>query len=104
VSRLNPDATEGRKHNSAKVRYSEYYYPKYSRNPRFNWDEQILVEQEKALPQDLGGSMLDFGGYFLTCYILRILILHFIISSSCTQCTFLIQGEYCVSVYVFRLY
>jgi hypothetical protein len=41
---------------------------------------------------------------FLRCYILRILILHFIISSSCTQRTFLIQGEYCVSVYVFRLY
>jgi hypothetical protein len=49
-------------------------------------------------------GMLDFGGYFLTLLLLRILILHFIISSSCTQRTFLIQGEYCVSVYVFRLY
>jgi hypothetical protein len=41
---------------------------------------------------------------FLRCYSLRILILHFIISSSCMQRTVLIQGEYCVSVYVFRLY
>jgi hypothetical protein len=38
---------------------------------------------------------------FLHCYILRIVILNFIIFSSCTQCTFLIQEEYCVSVYVF---
>jgi hypothetical protein len=41
---------------------------------------------------------------FLRCYSLRILILHFIMSSSYKQRTFLIQGEYCVSVYVFRLY
>jgi hypothetical protein len=56
VSSPNPDATEGRKHNSATVPYLEYYYPKYSRDPRFNWDEQILVEQDKALPRDPGGS------------------------------------------------
>jgi hypothetical protein len=36
---------------------------------------------------------------FLSCYILRILILHFIIFSSCTQCTFMNQVEYCGSVY-----
>jgi hypothetical protein len=41
---------------SATVPYLEYYYPKYSRDPRFNWDEQILVEQDKALPRDPGGS------------------------------------------------
>jgi hypothetical protein len=56
MSSPNPDATEGRKHNSATVPYLEYYYPKYSRDPRFNWDEQILVEQDKALPRDPGGS------------------------------------------------
>jgi hypothetical protein len=44
MSSPNPDATEGRKHNSATVPYLEYYYPKYSHDPRFNWDEQILVE------------------------------------------------------------
>jgi hypothetical protein len=41
---------------------------------------------------------------FLRCYSLQILILPLRITSSCTQCTFLIQGEYWVSVYVFRLY
>jgi hypothetical protein len=56
VSSPNPGATEGRKHNSATVPCVEYYYVKYSRDPRFNWDEQILVEQDKALPRDPGGS------------------------------------------------
>jgi hypothetical protein len=56
MSSLNPDAKEGRKHNSATVPYLEYFYPKYSRDPRFNWDEQILVEQDKALPRDPCGS------------------------------------------------
>jgi hypothetical protein len=56
VSSPNPDATQGRKHNSATVPYLEYYYPKYSRDPRFNWDEQILIEQDKALLRDPGGS------------------------------------------------
>jgi hypothetical protein len=86
VSSANPDATEGHKHNSATVPCLDYYYPKYSRDPRFNWD------------------VLDFGGYFLTLLFIADFILHFIISSSCRQRTFLIQGEYCVSVYVFRLY
>jgi hypothetical protein len=56
VSSPNPDATEGQKHNSATVPYLEYYYPKYSRDPRFNWDKQILLAEDKALPRDLGGS------------------------------------------------
>jgi hypothetical protein len=51
MSSPNPDATEGCKHNSATVPYLEYYYPKYSHDPRFNWDKQILVEQDKALPR-----------------------------------------------------
>jgi hypothetical protein len=50
----NPDATEGCKYKSATVPYLEYYYTKYSHDPRFNWDEQILVEQVQALPWDLG--------------------------------------------------
>jgi hypothetical protein len=60
ASSPNPDATEGGKHKSATVPYLEYYYPKYSRDPRFNWDEEILIEQDKALPKDPGGSN---GGY-----------------------------------------
>jgi hypothetical protein len=35
----NSDATEGRKHNLAQVPYCEYYYTKYSPDPRFNLDE-----------------------------------------------------------------
>jgi hypothetical protein len=42
VSSPNPNAREGRKQNSATVPYLEYYYPKYSRDPRCNWDEQYL--------------------------------------------------------------
>jgi hypothetical protein len=42
------------------------------------------------------------GDIFLRCYSLRILILYFILSSSCIQPTLLIQKEYCVSVYLFR--
>jgi hypothetical protein len=60
MSSPNPDATEYRKHNSASVPYLEYYYPKYSHDPRFNWDKQILVEHDKAVPRDPGGSN---GGY-----------------------------------------
>jgi hypothetical protein len=56
VSSPNPDGTEVWKYNSATVPYLEYYYPKYSRDLRFNLDEQINVEQDKALPRDLGGS------------------------------------------------
>jgi hypothetical protein len=44
MSSPNPDATDGRKHNSATVPHFEYYYPKYSHDPRFNWDERILVD------------------------------------------------------------
>jgi hypothetical protein len=56
VSSPNPDASHGRKHNSATVPDLEYYYPKYSRDPRFNWDKQIIVEQKTALLRDPGGS------------------------------------------------
>jgi hypothetical protein len=56
MSSPNPDATEGCKHTSATVPYLEYYYPNYSRDPRFNWDAQIHVEQDKAVPRDPGGS------------------------------------------------
>jgi hypothetical protein len=55
VSSPNLDATEGRNHNSATVPSFEYYYPRYSRDPRFNWDKKILVEHEKVLPRDPGG-------------------------------------------------
>jgi hypothetical protein len=44
MSSPNPDATKGCKHNWATVPYLEYYYPHYSRDARFNWDKQILVE------------------------------------------------------------
>jgi hypothetical protein len=54
VSSPNLDVPEGCKHNSATVPYLEYYYRKYSRDPRFNWDEQILVEQDNAIPRDPG--------------------------------------------------
>jgi hypothetical protein len=56
MSRPNVDATEGRKHNSATVLYIEYYSPKYSRDVRINWDEQINVEQDKVLKRDQGAS------------------------------------------------
>jgi hypothetical protein len=56
VSSPNPNATEGRTYNTAIVPYLEYYYPKYSRDSRFNWDKQILVEQAKASPRDPGRS------------------------------------------------
>jgi hypothetical protein len=56
VSSPNPDATDGCKHNSPTVPYVEYYYPKYGCDARFNWNEQILVEQDKAVPRDPGGS------------------------------------------------
>jgi hypothetical protein len=48
VSSLNLDATEGRRHTSGPVPYLEYYYPKYSRDPRVDRNEQILVEQGKV--------------------------------------------------------
>jgi hypothetical protein len=54
VSSPNPDAREGHNYNSATVPYVESYYPKYHRDPRFNWDEQILVEQDKSLLRDPG--------------------------------------------------
>jgi hypothetical protein len=56
LSSANPDTIEGRKHNLATVPYLEYYYPKYSRDGRCKWDNQILVEQETALPSDPGSS------------------------------------------------
>jgi hypothetical protein len=50
----NQDATEGRRHNSTAVPYLESYYPKYSRDPRFNLNEQILIEQDKPFTKNLG--------------------------------------------------
>jgi hypothetical protein len=148
----NPDATEGPKHNSAIVPYFEYYYPKYSCDPIFNWDNKYmsnrikryqgiwveimasarnlyrrLVKNHFTPPTQVTGNcqpnreqrnVSEYAGtrriistakllcwmlddIFLRCYSLRILIVHCIISSSCTQRTFLILGEYCVSVYVF---
>jgi hypothetical protein len=52
----NPDVIERRKHNSATVYNLEYYYRKYSHDPRLTWDKQILVELDKALPIDLHAS------------------------------------------------
>jgi hypothetical protein len=54
VCNPNPDAIEGRNPYSARVPYLEYYYPKYSHDLRFNWDEQILIKQDKALPRGQG--------------------------------------------------
>jgi hypothetical protein len=45
----NLDATEGHKHTLATVSYLEFYYLKYSRDPGFKWNKQILVEPDKAL-------------------------------------------------------
>jgi hypothetical protein len=56
VSSPNLDATDGRKNKLATVPSLEYYYPNYSRDSRFTWDEHILVEYDKVLPRDLGGS------------------------------------------------
>jgi hypothetical protein len=56
MSSPNLDATEERIHNSATVPYLEYSYPKYSRDPRFTWDEQLLVKQDKAVPRNPDGS------------------------------------------------
>jgi hypothetical protein len=52
----NLDVKNGRKQELATVPYLEDYYPKYSCNPRFNRDEQILVDQHKVLPRYLGRS------------------------------------------------
>jgi hypothetical protein len=41
VSSPNLDATEGCKHNSATVSHLEYYYPKYSHDPRFNLNKYL---------------------------------------------------------------
>jgi hypothetical protein len=56
MSSLNLDATERCKPNVGTVPYLESYYPTYSRNPRFTWNGQILVKQDKALPRYPGGS------------------------------------------------
>jgi hypothetical protein len=50
------DAINGCKYTSATVPDLEYYYPKYSRDPRCNWDEHTLVEQHTELPSDMGVS------------------------------------------------
>jgi hypothetical protein len=54
VSSSNPDAKDGCKYKSVTVSYLEYNYPKYTRERRFNWDKQILVEQNKAFEQGSG--------------------------------------------------
>jgi hypothetical protein len=54
VSSPNPNAIEGCKHNLATLPYLEYYYPKYSHDPRCNWDEQILVEHDEPLAKRSG--------------------------------------------------
>jgi hypothetical protein len=56
VSSPNLDTIAGHKHNMATVPYSKYDYPRYNRDPRFNWDEHILVKHDKELPRDLGIS------------------------------------------------
>jgi hypothetical protein len=56
MSSQNAYTTEGCKLNLSTVLYLEYYYPKYSHDARSNWDEQILVNQDKALPRDMGRS------------------------------------------------
>jgi hypothetical protein len=59
MSSPNPNPTEGYKHNSAAVPYLESYFPKCSHDPRFAWDEQILIGQETALLRD--GSRINGG-------------------------------------------
>jgi hypothetical protein len=56
MSSPNPYATEGCKHNLPTVPYVDYYYPKYSHDARFNWDEQILVNEDSALLRNPSGS------------------------------------------------
>jgi hypothetical protein len=56
VSSPNLDAIEGHKYNWAIVPNIEYYYTKYNSEPTINYDEQVLVKQDKVLPGDLGGS------------------------------------------------
>jgi hypothetical protein len=54
MSSLYPDTIERSKYNSATVPYLEYYYQKYRFDPTFNWDDQILGEEDKALLRDQG--------------------------------------------------
>jgi hypothetical protein len=56
VCSLNPDGIDGGKYNWGTVRSIEYYYPKNTHDLRFNWYEDILVQQDKALPRDPTGS------------------------------------------------
>jgi hypothetical protein len=50
----NLDITDRPKYNTAIAPYLEYYYPKYSHEPRYNWDEYILVEPDTELLRDQG--------------------------------------------------
>jgi hypothetical protein len=76
------------------------------------WAISVLRNFRRSLYGNFGlqlwiqnkGECYNLEDIFLRYYILRILIVYFIISSSCTQCMFLIQGEYCVAVYVFQQY
>jgi hypothetical protein len=52
----NPNAIKRYIYNSPRVHYLEYYYPKYSHDPRSNWDNQILVVQDKVLLRNSGGK------------------------------------------------
>jgi hypothetical protein len=56
VSSPYPNTIEGHKVNSVTLSHLEYYYPNYSRDSRFNWDEQLLIQQDTALLRDPGGS------------------------------------------------
>jgi hypothetical protein len=47
MSNPNLDTTAGCKHTSATVPFLECYYPTYRRDPRYDWDEQVRVEQDK---------------------------------------------------------
>jgi hypothetical protein len=58
MSSPNPDRTEGSKHNAPRVPKLEYDYPKYSREPRFNWDKQRLVKQIE-LHQGIRGEVTE---------------------------------------------
>jgi hypothetical protein len=61
VSSPNPDAINGRKQNSPIMLRLKFYYPMSSREPGFNWNDQILLEQNKALQRDPGGSNGEYN-------------------------------------------
>jgi hypothetical protein len=55
VSSRNSHTIDGCKDHSTTVHYIDYYDSKYSHDPRFNCNEQILISQDNALLRDMCG-------------------------------------------------